>query len=186
MMKNMEEENYRFKEQYTTDTVRNTEKILDIINFKIEENQCIFDEKFDTVFRSKEIIEEKKNIIALKDKVSTLLESVEKQIRNEKQVKEDTALDIERLKQELSRMNKYIENLHQQLNEVHEKKKNSLILWHSSRYCRKRRLSKNVSFFNNQKQSSVPKRNPSYISYPGDGWAKDNWQPPSSGHFSEV
>ena len=57
VMKNMEEENYRFKEQYTTDTVRNTDKVLDIIYFKIEENQSIFDEKFDTVFRSKEIIE---------------------------------------------------------------------------------------------------------------------------------
>ena len=100
---------------------------LYIINFKIEEKQCIFNDKFDTFFRSKETLEEKKNIIALKDNVSTLLESVEKQIINEKQVKEDTALDIERLKQELFRMNKYIENLHQQLNEVHEKKKNSLI-----------------------------------------------------------
>ena len=39
-MKTMEEEDIRFKEQYTTDTVRNTEKVLDIINFKIEVNIC--------------------------------------------------------------------------------------------------------------------------------------------------
>ena len=40
MMKTMEEEDLRFKEQYTTDTVRNTETLLDMINFKIEENKA--------------------------------------------------------------------------------------------------------------------------------------------------
>ena len=81
------------------------------------------------MFSSKEIVEEKKKINALVDKVSTLVESVEKQIGSEKQAKEDTALDIETLQQELTRMNKHIENLHGQLNEIYEKNKTSLIFY---------------------------------------------------------
>ena len=103
--------------------VRHTEKVLDIINFKIEVNQGIFDEKYETVLSSKEFVEEKKEINVFVDKVSTLVESVEQENGSENQAQEDTALDIETLKQELSTMNKYIENLHQQLNEVHEKKR---------------------------------------------------------------
>ena len=73
-MKTMEEENDKFKEQYTTDTVRNTETLLDMINFKIEENQVISNEKFEKLLRSKDVVEEKKKINALIDKVSTLIE----------------------------------------------------------------------------------------------------------------
>ena len=51
--------------------------ILDMINIKIEEDQGIFNEKFETVLRSKDIVEEKKNIYDLANKVSILLESVE-------------------------------------------------------------------------------------------------------------
>ena len=97
-MKTMEEENDKFKEQYTTDTVRNTETLLDMINLKIEESQGISNEKFEKVLRSKEDVEEKKKMNALVDKVSILLESVEKQIVKEKQSKEDTAFNIETLK----------------------------------------------------------------------------------------
>ena len=57
-----------------------------------------FNEKFETVFKSIDIFEEKKTINALADKVSMLKESLEKQIVNEKQNKEDMALDIETLK----------------------------------------------------------------------------------------
>ena len=58
--------------------------ILDMINIKIEEDQSIFNEKFETVLRSKDIVEEKKNIYDLANKVSILLESVENQVENEK------------------------------------------------------------------------------------------------------
>ena len=61
--------------------------ILDMINIKIEEDQGIFNEKFETVLRSKEIVEEKKNIYDLANKVSILLESVENQVENEKKAK---------------------------------------------------------------------------------------------------
>ena len=57
-----------------------------------------FNEKFETVFKSIDIFEKKKTINALADKVSMLKESLEKQIVNEKQNKEDMALDIETLK----------------------------------------------------------------------------------------
>ena len=61
--------------------------ILDMINIKIEEDQGIFNEKFETVLRSKDIVEEKKNIYDLANKVSILLESVENQVENEKKAK---------------------------------------------------------------------------------------------------
>ena len=61
--------------------------ILDMINIKIEEDQGIFNEKFETVLRSKDIVEEKKNIYDLANKVSILLESIENQVENEKKAK---------------------------------------------------------------------------------------------------
>ena len=39
--------------------------ILDMINIKIEEDQGIFNEKFETVLRSKDIVEEKKRILMI-------------------------------------------------------------------------------------------------------------------------
>ena len=88
MIQSIAKENNKFIEQYTTDTVRNTEKVLDMINFKVEENQGMFDEKFETALSLKEIIDEKKKIDALVDTVSTLVKSVEKLIGSEKQARE--------------------------------------------------------------------------------------------------
>ena len=56
-MKTKTEENDHFKEQYMSDTEINSEKILEIVNFKIEENKVIM----------KEILG--KNINALVDQV---------------------------------------------------------------------------------------------------------------------
>ena len=77
-------------------------------------------------------------------------------------------------------MNDHFENLHEQLNEVHENKQNNLIFHGIPQNAMEREDCLKM------KQSSVQKRNPCFVSYPGDGWPQDNWQPPSSSHFSEV
>ena len=60
-MRSMSEENDNFKEQYTNESERNSDTILMLVTYKIEQNKAQMNEKLET------------NINALVDKVSVSL-----------------------------------------------------------------------------------------------------------------